>query len=408
MRYELLLKNGHVIDPKNGVDEIRDVAIVDGKIADVTAGIPEDQAKQVIDVSNLLVTPGLVDIHTHMYATPGYKNAWAGDNSILPDGFSFRSGVTTMVDTGSAGCRTFEDFRMRVLDRFQTRTFAFVNIVGMGMVTNDVEQNISDMDVDITASVMKENADVVVGAKTAHYRGPEWISVDRTLAAGKAAGMPSMIDFGLFLKERPYYELVTERMAPGDITTHMFLGDVPWVRPDGKLFDYLYKARERGIIFDVGHGGGSFYWRNAVPAIAQGFFPDSISTDLHTKCMNDAMQDMTNVMSKLLVIGMPLNEVIRASTINPAHEIGHPEFGHLSVGAVADVACLNLLEGDFAYLDVRDGKFEGTQRLRAELTLLHGQVVWDWNARTGIDYRELGDTYGVRNQEDGLILPPEP
>ena len=124
--------------------------------------------------------------------------------------------------------------------------------------------------------------------------------------------------------------------------------------------------------------------------------------------MNATMQDMTNVMSKLLVIGMPLNEVIRASTINPATQIGHPEFGHLSVGAVADVACLNLLEADFAYLDVRDGKFEGTQRLRAELTLLDGQVVWDWNARTGIDYRELGDTYGVRNQEDGLILPPEP
>lgn len=407
MRYELLLKNGHVIDPKNGIDEPRDVAVADGKIADVSASIPEDQAKQIIDVSGLLVIPGLVDIHTHMYATPGFRNAWGGDNSILPDGFSFRSGVTTMVDTGSAGCKVFEDFRNRVLDRFDTRTFAFVNIVGMGMVTNNVEQNIADMDVDLTAAVMKENADVVVGAKTAHYRGPEWVSVDRTLAAGKAAQMPSMIDFGLFPKERPYYELVTKRMSAGDITTHMFLGDVPWVDSDGKLFDYLHRARERGIIFDVGHGGGSFYWRNAVPAIAQGFYPDSISTDLHTKCMNDAMQDMTNVMSKLLVIGMPLCDVIRASTINPANEIGHPELGHLSVGAVADVTALNLMEGDFAYLDVRGGKLDANERFRCELTLCEGEVVWDWNGRTGVDWRELGDTYGVRNQEDGLILPSD-
>jgi dihydroorotase len=407
MRFELLLKNGHVIDPKNGIDESRDVAVSDGKIADVSTDIPEDQAKQTIDVNGLYVTPGLVDIHTHMYATPGYKNAWAGDNSILPDSFTFRSGVTTMVDTGSAGCRTFEDFRMRVLDRFQTRAFAFVNIVGMGMVTNDVEQNVSDMDVDLTAGVMKNNADVVVGAKTAHYRGPEWVSVDRTLAAGKAAQMPSMIDFGFFAKERPYYELVTERLAAGDITTHMFLGDVPWVCSDGKLFDYLYRARERGIIFDVGHGAGSFYWRNAVPAIEQGFYPDSISTDLHTKCMNGPMQDMTNVMSKFLVLGMPLVDVIRTSTINPANEIGHPELGHLSIGAVADVTALNLMDGDFAYLDVRGGKLEANQRFRCELTLREGAVVWDWNGRAGVDYRELGPTYGVRNQEDGLILPPD-
>lgn len=406
MRFDILLKNGHVIDPKNGIDDLRDVAIEGGKIAAVDADIPADQAKQAIDVSGLIVTPGLVDIHAHMFATTGYHDAWAGDNSILPDGFSFRSGVTTMVDTGSAGWRTFDDFRNRVLDRFQTRTFAFVNIVGMGMVSNDIEQNQSDMDVDRAVGKMKEHADVVVGSKTAHYCGPEWISTDRALEAGQRAGMPAMIDFGLFLKERPYYELVTKRMAPGDITTHMFLGDVPWIDADGKVFPYLYEARERGIIFDVGHGGGSFYWRNAVPAIEQGFFPDSISTDLHTKCMNDEMQDMTNVMSKLLVIGMPLFDVIRASTINPANEIGHPELGHLSVGAEADVTALNLMEGDFAYLDVRGGRVEADRRFRCELTLRAGEVVWDWNGRTGVDWRDLGPTYGVRNQVDGLILPP--
>ena len=211
--------------------------------------------------------------------------------------------------------------------------------------------------------------------------------------------MPAMIDFGLFPRERPYYELVTQRMAPGDISTHMFLGDVPWLDVSGKVLSYLHEARKRGIMFDVGHGGGSFYWRNAVPAIEQGFYPDSISTDLHTKNMNEDMMDMVTVMSKFLVMGMPLEEVIRESTINPAREIGHEELGHLSVGAVADVAGLKILEGDFGYTDVAGGLFKGTQRITCELTLQDGIVRWDWNGRIGIDYRELDPLYGVRNPE---------
>ncbi|NKB70359.1 MAG: amidohydrolase/deacetylase family metallohydrolase [Candidatus Latescibacteria bacterium] len=403
--FDLLLQGGHLIDPKNNLDGLHDLAITNGKIAAVDTDIPADQARQVLDVTGLYITPGLVDIHTHMYATPGWRDAWGGDNSILPDGFSFRSGVTTMVDTGSAGWRTFEDFRHRVLDRFHTRTFAYVNIAGMGMVSTDLEQNVADMDIDRTAAIMREHADVVVGSKTAHYKGPEWVSTDRALAAGKKAQMPAMIDFGLFPRERPYYELVTQRMGAGDISTHMFLGDIPWIDESGKVYDYLHQARRRGIIFDVGHGGGSFYWRNAVPAIEQGFYPDSISTDLHTLCMNAAMMDMTNVMSKFLALGLPLEEVIRESTINPAQEINHLELGHLSVGAVADVAGLNMLEGDYTFLDVRGGRYPGKQRLQCELTLLGGEVMWDWNGRTGVDYRELGETYGVRNPE-GLILPP--
>jgi len=406
MRFDTLLTGGHLIDPKNNIDTPMDLAITGGKIAAVDRNIPAEQAQQVLDVSGLYLTPGLIDIHTHMYATPGWKNAWAGDNSILPDGFSFRSGVTAMVDTGSAGWRTFADFRERVLTRFHTRMYAFVNICGMGMISLDLEQNEIDMDVEQTAATMKEHSDLVVGAKTAHYRGPEWVSVDRALAAGQAAGMPTMVDFGLFLKERPYYELVTQRMAPGDISTHMFLGDIPWLDADGKVYDYLYKARERGIVFDVGHGGGSFYWRNAAPAIEQGFYPDSISTDLHTKNMNEDMMDMVTVMSKFLILGVPLVEVIRQSTINPAREIGHEELGHLSIGAVADIAGLKILEGDFGYTDVASGLLRGRQRVVCELTLKDGVVMWDWDGRIGVDYRALDPLYGVRNP-DGLVLPPE-
>ena len=405
MDIEVLLKGGHVIDPKNGIDEKRDVAVQSGKVAAVDRDIPVGGAKRVLDVSGLYVVPGLVDIHAHMYATPGHRNAWAGDNSILPDGFTFRTGVTTMVDTGSAGWRTFEDFRYRVLDRFQTKMYALINVAGMGMVSNDLEQNVEDMDVDRMVGVAREHRDVIVGTKTAHFRGTEWVSVDGSIEAARRLSLPVMIDFGNFPKERPYYELVTERLQKGDISTHMYRPDVPWLGPDGKVLRYFHIARERGVIFDVGHGGGSFSFRNAVPAVAQGFLPDSISTDLHTGSMNDGMMDMATTMSKFLVMGMSLQDVILTSTWNPAQEIGHSELGHLSAGAAADVAVLNLARGSFGYRDAYEGRLEGDQRLTCELTMLDGEVVWDWNSRGGIDYREQDPGTGVRNPE-GLIMPP--
>ena len=162
---------------------------------------------------------------------------------------------------------------------------------------------------------------------------------------------------------------------------------------------YLHQAREKGVILDVGHGAGSFCFRNAVPAIAQGFYPASISPALHTMCMNMGMLDMVTTMSKFLIIGMPLFEVIRTSTVNPAQEIGHPELGHLTVGAVADVAVLNLMRGSFGYADSFGGRLAGDQRLIAELTVKDGAVVWDWNGRAGVDYAELPGDYGIREGE---------
>ena len=383
MAYDLLLKGGHLIDPQNDLDGARDVAVADGRVAAVDVDIPAERAERVIDVGGLYITPGLVDIHTHMYATAGNRDAWAGDNSILPDGFSFRTGVTTMMDTGSAGCRNFEDFRFRVLDRFKTRMFALVNIVGLGMNTNIVEQNPYDMDPEQTAIVALENKDVVVGIKTAHYWGPEWVSVDRTLEAADRAHMPCMIDFGYFRRERPYHKLITEKLRDGDISTHMYRASVPWLDENGKVLNYHHQARERGILFDVGHGAGSFVFRNAVPAVAQGFYPDSISTDLHTTSMNGEMIDMVTTMSKFLAMGMSLADVIRLSTIRAAQVINHPELGHLSVGAVADVAALKLLSGSFGYADVSGGRLEGTQRLTCEMTLKDGEIVYDLERARG-------------------------
>lgn len=406
-RYDLLLKGGHVIDPKNNVDAIRDVAIKDRKIAAVAANIDPSRATKVVEVNGLYVTPGLVDIHVHLFTTTGVPDAWAGDNSIRPDDFSFRTGVTTMVDAGSAGWRNFDVFRLTVIDRAKTRVFALVNITGLGMTPiNMAEQSTVDMKPAEVARVAKKHADVVVGIKSAHYEGPEWTSVDRALEAGRLAKLPIMVDFGFFKTERPYYELVTRRLRPGDISTHSWRGPVPWVDENGKLYPYVYEARKRGVIFDVGHGGGSFIWRNAAPAVAQGFYPDSISTDLHASSMNAAMMDMQTTMSKFLVAGMPLKDVIHRSTWGPAQIIHHPELGHLTVGSVADVAVFKVMEGDFGFGDSSGGLLKGKQRLFCELTVRNGDISWDWNARSFTDYKKLGPEYGIRPGEF-LVRPPK-
>lgn len=210
----VLLKGAHVIDPKNGIDEVRDVAIKNGKILAVEKRIDAAAAEKVVDVSTLIVTPGVVDIHTHLFATTWLPDAWAGEKSVLPDGFSFRSGVTTMLDAGSAGRRTFEVFRTTVIERAKTRVFAFINIASYGMINDMIEQYPEDFNSKATAEMALKHKDVVVGIKSAHYWHPDWASVQRAMEAGEASGLPVMVDFGYFRKERPYWELVTKVLRP--------------------------------------------------------------------------------------------------------------------------------------------------------------------------------------------------
>jgi len=387
--YELLLKGGHVLDPKNNLNAVMDVAISDGKIARVAPRIDPIEARQTVDVSGFYVTPGLVDIHTHVYAGTGMRGAYSGDNSVYPDGHSFRAGVTTVVDVGSSGWRNFEDFKDRVIDRQRTRILVMLNIVGKGMGGGPIEQNTDDMDATATAEMAKKYPDTIVGVKTAHFRAPNWIAVDRAVEAGKLADIPVMVDFGSFTDERPFEELVTKRLRPGDMYTHMYLGSVPLLDANGKVRPYLHEARKRGVKFDVGHGGGSFQWKQAIPAIQQGWIPDSISTDLHISSMIRGMKDMTNVMSKILNQGISIYDVVEMSTWNPAQQIKRTEFGHLSVGAVADVAVLGIERGEFGFLDVRNGRFEGDKKITAEMTIHNGRVAWDMNARAGQDWQNL-------------------
>jgi dihydroorotase len=380
-QYDLLLKNGHVVDPKNAIDRIMDVAIAGGKIARVAANIDAAEARKTVDVTGLYVTPGLIDIHVHVYL-------WRepGGEAVQPDAFSFRSGVTTMVDAGSSGWRTFPDFRSRIIAHSKTRVLAFLNIVGAGMGTGK-ENDPAEMDAQAAAQMAKTNADVIVGFKSAHYAGPAWESVDEAVKAGELTGLPVMVDFGRVTAARNLNALLLDKLRPGDIYTHCFSGHRDELLENGKLNPAMEAGRKRKIIFDIGHGAGSFYWYVAVPAYAEQFYPDSISTDLHINSMNAGMKDFANVMSKMLNLGSPLNEVIRMSTSNPAAEIKRPALGNLDPGAEADVAVLRLERGNFGFVDSAGARKSGNQLITGELTLRSGKVVWDRNGRAAEDWK---------------------
>ena len=402
-QYDLLLKGGHLIDPKNKISGRRDVAIKDGRIAAVAAEIAAADAAKTVNVTGLYVTPGLVDLHVHVYAGTG--TAYTGPFSVRPDDHSFRSGVTTVVDAGSSGWRNFEDFKKLIIDHAGTRVLAMLNIVGAGMA-GDPEQNLQDMDPAKAAEMAARHKDIIVGFKSAHYAGPEWTPVENAVKAGEIAGLPVMVDFGQFRPERPFEDLVTKKLRAGDIYTHMFLGSVPMLDDNGRLRPYLLEARKRGVIFDVGHGGGSFLFRQAVPAIKQGFLPDSISTDLHIGSMNGAMATMLTTISKFIRMGMTLEDVILRATWNPARQIKREDLGHLSTGAPADIAVLRLAKGSFGFTDVNGARMQGTQKLEAELTVSGGKVVWDLNGITRSDWKTLGHYEAQGDPRwDGIVRP---
>ena len=380
---DLLIRGGHVIDARNNVNGVMDVLLSGGKVARMDAKIDPAPNQRVVNAAGLYVVPGLIDIHSHVFfGTEKDSYLSGGDSAVPPDTHSFRSGQTTLVDVGGAGWRNFPQFKEQVIDRSRTRVLSFLNIVGSGMKGGPIEQNLADMDAKLTAMRIRQNRDVIVGIKVAHYSGPEWDPVIRAVQAGTEAGVPVMVDFGGHTPPLSLEDLLLKYLRPGDILTHTYAsvrGRIPIVDENGKLRPFVLEARKRGVIFDVGHGGGSFLWSQAVPATKQGFYPDVISTDLHTGSMNSGMKDILNTMSKLLNLGMPLQDVVRANTVKAAEVIKRPDLGHLSVGGEADVAVLNLRKGNFGFIDSGGGKMPGDQKLECELTIKGGQVMWDLN-----------------------------
>lgn len=412
-RYDLLLKGGHVIDPANHIDDVRDVAVFQGKIAAVEKNIPADEAGKIVDVSNLYVTPGLIDIHYHIGHGGAPLNWFTPEARAhalplgIPADMALQSGVTTIVDAGTAGAETFLQEKEEVIDRARVRVLAFLNIVANGM-NGGLENSLDEMDSRLCAATVTRYRDIIVGVKTAHYwtslpwdaEHIPWAAVDRAIECATLANVPVMYDF--WPRPDRTYEDLLKKMRPGDIHTHVFAQQFPIILADGKINPALAEARARGVIFDVGHGSGSFWFRNAVPAAKQGFIPDSMSTDLHTGNYN--VVSMDNVMSKFLAMGVPLEDVIRRSTVNPAAEIHRPELGTLSVGKDADIAVLELTKGHFSYIDCGVARMDGNVRLAARMTIRAGRISYDPSGLSMVEWDKARPQY-FNNPILGNSLP---
>ncbi|AKP51342.1 amidohydrolase/deacetylase family metallohydrolase [Cyclobacterium amurskyense] len=381
---DLLLKGGHVIDPKNGISETMDIAISGKQIIKVAKNIPEKTAKKTIDLKGYYVTPGLIDMHVHVFNGADTDSYIANAlTSLPPDGFTFRAGVTTVVDAGSSGWRNFRQFKKQTIDQSQTRVLALLNIVGTGMYGRLEEQDVTDMNPTMTANMIsKMFPDILVGIKSAHYWG-DFTQVDLAVEAGKLAEVPVMVDFGEHQPPNSIESLFMEHLRPGDIFTHTFSygpnNRETIVDEDLKVKPFVFEAQKRGINFDVGHGGGAFSFRQAIPAIQQGFLPNVISSDLHSQSMNSGFKDMANLLSKFMSMGLSMEEVVLRATWNPAQVINRKDLGNLDVGAEADIAIFTLREGDFGFLDIRRTKIDGDKRLETEMTIRAGRIVWDLN-----------------------------
>ena len=377
--YDLLIKGGHVIDAANDIDAQMDLAIAGRVVAAVEPEILESHARRVVDASGMYVIPGLIDIHAH---TTGFSGA------MFPEEMCFPYGVTTMVDCGGSGWRTFDQFNNDVIKKSKVRVFALLNIVGQGM-EGDVEQDINDMDAEATAAKIRQRSDIIVGVKVAHYQGRGWESIDRGVEAARLSDSFCLVDQNA-KPTRPFDEML-KRLRPGDGVTHCFGYGKPMIGNDGKVKPHYIEARARGVKFDVGHGNNSFSFSMAVPAIEQGFPPDTISTDMHRMSLHTSRAQMTEVMSKFLAMGMPIAEVIARSTWEPAKWINHTELGTLTPGALADIAVLEFQDrpaglSDSGPTGYRIMKAEG--RLITQLTIKDGAVQFDYDGLAKDDWSE--------------------
>ncbi len=387
-QYDLLIKNGHVIDPKNNIDRIKDIAVANGKIAKVDNDIPAAQSKKTIDATGLYVVPGLIDIHTHVFVGSKADKFADGIYSVSPDDFSFKSGVTTVVDAGTSGWRNFPLFKEQVIDKSQTRVLAFLNIAGSGMSGKPMQEDINDMNADSATLVAKKYKDIIVGIKIGHYEGSDWTAFDKALDAANKSNTPMFVECHL-----PQYSLQDQlqKMRPGDIITHSYeqvSERMPVVDEQGKLRPFVLAAQKKGVLFDVGHGGAGFWFSQAVPAFQQGLAPNSFGSDLHRFSMNAGMKSMLNIMSKYMAIGMSLEDVVTRATSNPAKSIKREDLGNLSEGAVADIAVLNVQNGKFGFIDAGGNRLEGNKKLEAELTIRAGKIVWDLNGLAAQQWKQ--------------------
>ena len=385
--YDLLIKGGHLYDVKNGLDGMYDLAIKSDTIAKVDEDISPKLAHKVINATGLWVVPGLIDLHTHVFVGSNIGTFANGINSLFPDYFTFRAGISTVVDAGTAGWENFEIFKSQVIDQSATRILSFINIAGKGMQGKPAEESIASMQPSEIQRLKLEYPDIIVGVKIGHYTQTSWQPFDLAIQACEQSNLPLFVECHL-----PHYSLEDQlnKMRPGDIISHAF-EDIseraPVVGDDGNVRVDVLEAQQRGVLFDVGHGGAGFWFSQAIPAFEQGLWPNTFGTDLHRFSVNKGMKNMLNVMSKFMTIGMPLNDVLDRATWHAAQSIQRPDLGHLGVGAEADVTILRVRNGEFGYVDAAGFRIPGKQKLEAELTIRAGKIVWDLNGISATPYQ---------------------
>lgn len=370
-RYDTLIKGGRVIDPDSDLVGDLDVAISNGKIATVEANVPPDSAKTVVDASGTFVTPGLVDLHTHIYWGATY---WG----IEPDPVAARSGVTTWLDVGSAGAFSFPGFRRYVAEASKSRVFSLLNVSSIGLIAPTYElANLDYCDVELAAQIVEENRDLIIGIKaridafTTRGTGIQPLALARGLA--DQVQLPLMVHIGT---APPTLNEICDYLRPGDILTHCFTGQANKVVDENGLVNANIKdLHDRGLILDIGHGAGSFSFETAERMLDQGILPDVISTDIHQLAIQGPMFDMPTTLSKFLLMGMTIEQVIARATSAPSAAMRKPEFGSLKPGSKADVALFALEEGDFTFQDIHMNERKGTRRLVNTLTMIDGEAL---------------------------------
>ncbi|MEE7438362.1 amidohydrolase/deacetylase family metallohydrolase [Methylobacterium oryzae] len=374
MQHDLILKGARVIDPSQNHDGICDVAFADGRVSGFGRDLPAGPGTQVRDMAGAIVTPGLIDLHTHVY--------WGGTSlGIDADEFCRTSGVTTSVDTGSAGPGNFAGFRSHVIERSEARILAYLHVSFAGifgfsktiMVGESEDPRL--MAPREAVEVADANRDVIVGIKVRvgrHASGDQGTApLDIALQVAEETGLPLMAHID---EPPPSYEQVLAMLRPGDVLTHAFrpFPNSP-ITAQGAVKPALREARARGVIFDIGHGKGSFAFRTARAMLAGGFLPDTISSDVHQLCIEGPAFDQVTTMSKMLCLGMSLTDVIAASTVNAAVALKRMEYGTLKVGALGDATVLAVRDGAFDYVDTRGEHMTGDRRITAEGVVLKGR-----------------------------------
>lgn len=372
MTFDVVIKGGRVLDPGAGLDGLLDVGVSRGRVAAVEPNLPIESAADVIDATGRLVTPGLVDLHTHVFRGVTF---WAVD----ADAYASRTGVTTWVDAGSAGAYTLPGLREFIVDRTRVRVLAFLNIASIGLVGHNYElAEPAFSDPDLWAMLAREHADLVVGAKarmgtpTVGRTGVDGLRQAKIAAA--ALDLPVMVHIG---SGPPAIDEVVAELGNGDILTHCLTGqDMRIVDQNGELLPSVAAARERGMLLDLGHGSGSFAFRVAEPLLAAGLLPETLSTDIHQMSVYGPMFDLPTVLSKFLAMGITLEDVIERATAAPARLLGmEGRIGTLAPGAEADIAVFEVKQGSFAFYDIARDVRHGDELLVNELTMIGGRVL---------------------------------